>query len=178
MRPGAVIAGLILLVVVVALAAAQNKVPTGAATPTDTPTDNPTPAATATPWPNGWDTAVCLAILHLQSSNDHIVTATQDGVQYDFEGAAKEATSAQDDAASATNDLSQAPTWAPGAQLVSALGAVATHARKSANLLKLGVQQQDPSLISEAVNEANALNASLDAAIAARGSISGLSCPF
>ena len=112
------------------------------------PTATPQPLA---PWPEGWDTDFCYAIDQLGDAATHMAAATEAGTNYDLEGAAAEAKQAATDASEAADAIKAASIWPPAYSVVVYLGSAASEEQKAANLVKLGVENVDVSLVEEGV---------------------------
>jgi len=121
---------------------------------TPEPTSRPAPA----PWPDGWASEFCYAIDQLGDANGHMLEASNMGAAFDFDGAVEEAEMAAQDAREAGDALAIADEWPPAHSAVVYLSSAAEEMRKAANLLKLGAQSIDVSLIEEAIKHQEKAN--------------------
>jgi hypothetical protein len=111
-------------------------------------TDEPVVAMT---WPEFWNLDFCYAIDQIGDANGHIIEGADRGTSFDYDGAVEEAEQAAQDAREAQDALVVAGQWAPAHSVVVYLSSAADELEKAANLLKLGVQLIDSSMIEKAV---------------------------
>jgi hypothetical protein len=115
------------------------------------PTERPTPTSTLPPWPEGWDFELCYAIDQLGDANGHILEASTKGEAFDFDGAIEEAEQAATDAGEASDAAAMVDLWPPAHSVAVYLGSAADEIERAANLMVLGMQLVDASVINEAI---------------------------
>lgn len=110
-----------------------------------------TPEPVVLTWPEGWELEFCYALDQLGDANGHIIAASDAGVAFDFDGAIEEAEQAATDAGEAVDALEIADAWKPAHSTVVYLSSSGSELEKAANLMVLGMQAFDASIIEEAV---------------------------
>ena len=141
----------------------------------------PAPTDTRTPWPDRFQTGVCLALFDLSGMSDNLQQIADAASAFDVATVESEAAKMNDGAKLAANHLSLIDPWAPGATLISHLSTAAVGFRKAANLTIIGVKASDAASITAGLKQlktALAVYSKGKADLTELSASTGFTCPF